>query len=87
MVAVGAGERARLVAEELALHEVGRNRGAVDRDHRPIGALAGAVDGPGDELLARAALAADQHAARRPATRLIFAFRSRIGLLSPISSS
>ena len=66
VVAVGAGERAGLVAEELALHEVGRDRGAVDRDHRPIGPRAGAVDRPGDQLLAGAAFAAHQHAARRP---------------------
>ena len=31
MVAVGAGERAGLVAEQLAFHQVGRNGGAVDR--------------------------------------------------------
>ena len=31
----GAGERAALVAEHLALDQVARNRGAVDRDERP----------------------------------------------------
>ena len=53
------------MAEELAFHQVGGDRGAIDRDHRPIGARAGAVDRAGDELLAGAAFAADQHAARR----------------------
>ena len=76
------------MAEELALHEVGRNRGAVDRNHRPIGPRAGAMNGPGNELLARAAFAADQHAAWRRATRLIFALQIAHRMAqSPISSS
>ena len=66
VVGVGPGERALLVAEELALHQVAGNRGAVDREHRPVAAGAGPVDGPGDQLLARAAFAADQHAAGGP---------------------
>ena len=37
VVAVGAGERAGFVAEELAFHQVGRNGRAVDAQHRPIG--------------------------------------------------
>ena len=53
VVGVGAGERALLVAEELALHQVARNRRAVDAEHRPVAAGAGPVNGPGDQFLAR----------------------------------
>ena len=63
VIARGAGERARLVAEKLALHQVGRNGRAIDRQHRPIGARAGAMHGPGHQLLAGAAFAAHQYAA------------------------
>ena len=56
-----AGERARLVAEELALDERGRNRRAVDLDERLVPAPAGGVDRPGDQLLAGAGFAQDQH--------------------------
>src|SRR5690606_14300454 len=58
----GAGERALLVAEELALDELGRDRGAVDLDERAAGALGAVVDPAGDELLAGAGLAGDEHA-------------------------
>ena len=75
VIAIGAGERTGLVAEELAFHEVGRDRGAIDGDHRPIGPRAGAVDGPRDELLAGAAFAAHQHAARRAGDAVDFRFQ------------
>ena len=51
---VGAGERAALVAEELALEQRLGDRGAVDRDERLVGALAVLVEGAGDQLLAGA---------------------------------
>src|SRR5690606_28793650 len=64
VAAVGAGERALLVPEELALHELLRDGGAVDDDERAgaLGARPRArveVDGAGDEFLARPALALD----------------------------
>ena len=44
----GAGEGALLVAEELALEQPRRNRGAVELDERPRAAAAQVVNGPGD---------------------------------------
>ena len=57
----GAGERALLVPEQLALEEACRDRRAVQL-HERIG-LPGAevVNGAGHQLLARAGLAVDQH--------------------------
>ena len=49
-----------LVAEELRFDELLGDGGAVDLDERLAGPQAVGVDGPGDELLARAALAVDQ---------------------------
>ena len=63
VVAVGAGERPLLVAEQLALDEVLRQRPAVDRDERHVGPLALRVERAGDDFLAGAGLAGDQHAA------------------------
>jgi hypothetical protein len=40
------------VAEQLVLEDLLRERGAVEREERPLGAVALAVDGVGDELLA-----------------------------------
>ena len=60
-LAVGPGERALLVAEQLALQQALRDGRAVDRQERLVGPLAVLVDGPGDQLLAGAALAEDQH--------------------------
>ena len=57
-----AGERALLVAEELALQERLAERRAVEPHERRLGARAGAVDRLGDQLLAGAALAVDEHA-------------------------
>src|SRR4029450_1051301 len=59
-----ARERAALVPEQLALHEVFRQRAAVDRNERLTGAAAEPVQVACDELLARPALAKDQHRAR-----------------------
>ena len=56
-----AGERAFLVAEQLAFQKRLGDGGAVEADERPFAALAGKVDGAGDQLLAGAAFAADQH--------------------------
>ena len=57
----GAGERAFLVTEQFALEQGVGNGGAVDRDVRRVGARAQLVERLGDELLAGAGLAADQH--------------------------
>ncbi len=54
------GEGALLVAEQLALEQVLRDRGAVDRDERLVGARGFAVDVARQHLLAGAALAGDQ---------------------------
>ena len=55
-----AGERALLVAEQLALQQAFRHGGAVDGDEGLRGARARGVDGPGDQLLAGAAFALDE---------------------------
>ena len=56
----GAGEGAPLVPEELALEETGRNRGAVELHERAVAAVASVVDGPREQLLARARFAEKQ---------------------------
>jgi hypothetical protein len=60
-----AGERALLVAEELALDQVLRDRGAVELDERTLRAAAAEVDRARDQVLARSVLAGDQHLALR----------------------
>ena len=57
----GAGEGAFLMAEQFALDEVVRDRRHVDGDEGPFLALAVIVQRAGDQLLARAGLAVDQH--------------------------
>ena len=61
----GARERAALVAEELALDELLRDGRAVDLDERLVLAARVLVQRAGDELLARPALARDEHRGRR----------------------
>ena len=56
-----AGERALLVAEELALDKARRKGRAVDFDQWLVLAMAGRMDGPGDELLAGAGFARNEH--------------------------
>ena len=56
----GARERPLLVAEPLALEQPRRRGGAVHRHERPAPALARRVNGPRDQLLARAGLAEQQ---------------------------
>ena len=58
----GVGERALDVAEQLALEDVLAQRGAVQGHERLVLARAVLVDRLGDQLLARARLALDQHA-------------------------
>ena len=60
---MGAGEAAFAVAEQLAFDEVFGDGGAVHLDEGLGGALADGVDGVGDQFLAGAAFAEDQHAA------------------------
>ena len=55
-----AGEGALLVAEQLVLENVLGERGAVEREERPLRAIALLVNRARDELLARAALAEDE---------------------------
>ena len=57
----GAGEGALDVAEQLALDQPRSDRAAVDLDQRPVAARAAAVHARGEELLAGAGLADDQH--------------------------
>jgi hypothetical protein len=59
---VRAGERAALVAEQLGLQQMMRNRAAVDRDERPLAAHRALVDRERGQLLAGARLAGDEHA-------------------------
>ena len=58
LVGVRAGERAALVAEELALEQRVGQRAAVLRHEAPLLARARVVDGARDEVLAGAGLAA-----------------------------
>ncbi len=58
---VGAGEGTSLVTEELALEQLARDRGAVDLYERRAAPGRVRVDRVGDELLADARLAADEH--------------------------
>ena len=62
-VGVSAGERALHVAEHLALDQLGRDGGAVELDEGALAPRREGVDGAGDQLLAGAALAPDEHAA------------------------
>ena len=64
---VGPGKGALFVAEQLAFHQVGREHGAIQADHRRTVAMAGGMDRPGDQLLAGAAFARDEHGLRRRA--------------------
>jgi hypothetical protein len=52
-----AGERALLVAEQLALDQRRGDRAAVEHHHRAAAARAGVVDGVGQQILAGAGLA------------------------------
>jgi hypothetical protein len=58
----GAGERAALVPEQIALDQVVRDRAAVDDHERPLGTRACRVNRLRDQLLAGAGLALDQDA-------------------------
>ena len=73
-----AGERALLVAEQLALDQLGRNGGAVDLDERPGRERALAVDVRRQQLLARPRLAR-RAARRRPIARPAWPARRRAG--------
>ena len=57
----GAGKGALLVPEQLALEERFGQRRAVEADKRRTATVAGVMDRPGDELLARATLPAHKH--------------------------
>jgi hypothetical protein len=61
----GAGERALLVAEQLGLDQRVGDGGRVHGHERLVASRALPVDGAGDQLLAGAALAGDQHRGRR----------------------
>jgi len=59
---VRAGERAALIAEQLRLQQVMRNRPAVDRDERPLAAAGTLVNRERRQFLAGARLAGDEYA-------------------------
>src|SRR5439155_8916849 len=65
LLAMSAGERAALVAEECALDELARNRGQVDRDERRVRIAGLAMDQPREQLLPRAAFAENQNRRRQ----------------------
>src|SRR5581483_11476738 len=58
---ISASERPFFVSEQLALHEILRESGAVDLHERVIGARRMMMDGAGDHILSDAAFAAQQH--------------------------
>src|SRR5262245_15290848 len=55
------GERASLVAEELALQQIRWNRRTAEPDERVRNATASAMEGAGDELLPRSRLPMNEH--------------------------
>ena len=57
----GPRKRAFFVAKQLTFHQIFWNCTAVDCRHQPLAASAHAMDGAGQHLFARAALAADKH--------------------------
>ena len=57
----GAGERAFLMAEELAFEQAGGNGGAIQLDKGALAARAQAVDGTRQQLLAGSGFALDEH--------------------------
>ena len=59
--AVGAGERAALVAEKFALQQTLGNRAAIDRNEWTLRRTAAAMNAAGDQFLARAGFAAHEH--------------------------
>ena len=61
LIAVGAGEGAAAVAEQLAFEQVAGDGGAVEGDERLLGAVRVVVNRAGENLLAGAALAGDQN--------------------------
>ena len=84
---IGAGERAFLVAEQFALHQVFGNRGAVDLDEGPVLARRMLMDRARDHVLAHAAFAASSTVARVGATRMTVAKISCIAGLRPMMFS
>src|SRR6185436_11047832 len=60
-LAVGARERAPLVAEQLGFQESLGDGGAVDGDEAALAPAAVPVDGAGHQLLARSAVSQEQH--------------------------
>src|SRR6516225_7148298 len=56
----GPSKRAFFVAEEFAFQQVKGNRRAIELYERSSAALAGVMDGPGDQLLARTRLSKNQ---------------------------
>ncbi len=66
MAGKGAGEGAPLVAEQLAFHQLGGNRRAVDGHEGGIGARRDGMQEAGADLLADAAFAEEQHVAVDP---------------------
>ena len=84
--AIGAGKRAALVAEQLALDQLLGQRRAVHRDERRLRARPQPMQLARDQLLARAALTDDQDTARnRRDTRDAHRAARASGALSPMS--
>ena len=60
-IGLGVGERAADVSEQLALEDAFGESAGVDRDERPVGARRSRVQPAGDDFLAGAVLAGDEH--------------------------
>jgi hypothetical protein len=56
-----AGERAPFVAEEFAREEFSGEQAAIDGDERAVATWRAAVNGPGDQFLARAGFTGDEN--------------------------
>src|SRR5205814_10046362 len=60
LIAVGAGEGAAAMAEQMAFEELARNGGAVDGDERFLRAVGEGMNGAGEDFLAGAAFTGDE---------------------------
>ena len=61
----GAGEAAAFVTEEFRVHQVRRYGATIDPQKGPLGPGRADVNGPGNDLLARARLTENQNRSRR----------------------
>ena len=82
-----AGESAAFVAKQFRFQKAGRNGSAIDFDESALAARAQIVNGAGDEFLAGAGFAEDQHGGARRRGQFHLGKALRKAGLSPMISS